>query len=173
MIQSQHQAGSRSAAAFLRSAFTRLKPHHSVGLQDHDLLREATRLAVIVATVTWLWVALVDAVSGDAFRTPTMLGGIAAFTVAHFVLNLVYAVALVSVIRGAAREPSLIMAALFGFVMVEIGFIMTAAVLSNFLGGSAWVSILGGSLIGAGIAFRLLALRYPLGALLREAETER
>ena len=137
------------------------------------MLREGARLGIIVATVTWLWIALNDAASGDAFRTPELLGGIVVFTVAHLVLNLVYGVSLVSVIHGAAREPSLIMAALFGFVMVEIGFIMMAGVLSNFLGAITWVSILGGSLIGAAIAFHLLASRHPLGALLHQAETER
>ena len=164
---------SNAAPSFLRSAFSRLalSPPNPTG--DHLVLREGGKLGTIVAIVTWVWLALIDAVSGDAFRTPTMLGGIVVFTTVHLVLNLVYGMSLVSVIHGAAREPSLIMAALFGFVMVEIGFIMVAGVLSNFLGGIAWVSIFGGSLIGAAIAFQLIALRYPLGALLRQAEMER
>lgn len=57
--------------------------------------------------------------------------------------------------------------------MVEGGFVMVTGVLSSFLGGIAWVSIFGGSLIGAAIAFQLLARKHPLGALLRQAETER
>lgn len=173
LIQSQHQPASRPTSAAVRLAFTRLRLHPSVSREDHDALREGTKLGVYVATATWLWIALVDAASGDVFRTPMMLGGIVTFTVAHFVLNLVYSVSLVSVIRSAAREPSLIMAALFGFVMVELGFIMITAVLSLFLGGVAWVSIFGGSLIGAAIAFRHLSLRHPLGALMTQAETER
>ena len=162
---------SNAAPSFLRSALTRLYPPDSTG--DRHVLRDGAKLGIIVATVTWLWLALVDAASGDAFRTPAMLGGIVVFTVAHLALNLVYGVSLVSVIHGATREPSLIMAALFGFVMVEVGFIMIAGVLSNFLGGIAWVSIFGGSLIGAAIAFELLSLRHPLGMLLRQAETQR
>lgn len=162
---------SNAAPSFLRSALTRLYPPDPAG--DHHVLREGAKLGIIVATVTWLWLALIDAVSGDAFRTLTMLGGIVVFTVAHLALNLVYGVSVVSVIHGAAREPSLIMAALFGFIMVEIGFIMIAGVLSNFLGGIVWVSIFGGSLIGAAIAFKLLALRHPLGTLLHQAETQR
>jgi hypothetical protein len=161
------------AMSFLRSAVGRLALCAPNPTENHHAFREGTKLGIIVATVTWLWVLLIDVASGDAFRTPTMLGGIVVFTVVHLVLNLAYGVSLVSVINGAAREPSLITAALFGFVMVEIGFIMIAAVLSNFLGGIAWVSLLGGSLIGAAIAFQLIAPRYPLGALLRQAETER
>lgn len=173
MIKSQHRAGARPAPSSLRSAFAGWILHLYVPYEDHDILREGTRLGLIVATATWLWVALIDAVTGEAFRTPTMLGGIVAFTMVHIAFNLLYGVLLVSVIHGAAREPSLIMAALFGFVMVEIGFSMVAAVLSYFLGVMAWVSIVGGSLIGAAIAFQLLALRHPLGALLRQAEAER
>ena len=97
---------------------------------------KATTLGIIVATVTWLWLALIDATSGGAFRTATTLGGIVVFTVVHCVLNVVYGVSLVSLIQGAAREPSLIMAALFAFVMVEVGFVMVTGVLSTFLEGS-------------------------------------
>ena len=79
---------------------------------------------------------------------------------------------IVSCVHGAVREPSLVMAALFGFVMVEIGFIMFTAALSSFLGGIAWLSILGGSLVGAAIAFLLLLQAHPLKTLLHRAETE-
>lgn len=143
------------------------------GHGDHDELREGITLGVIVGTVTWLWFMLIDAVSGAGFRTTTTLGGIVVLTAGHYVLNVVYGVSLTSLIQGAVREPSLIMAALFGFVMVEIGFFMVSAVLSYFLGGIAWVSIFGGSLVGAAIAFQLLALKHPLRALLRKAEAER
>ena len=173
MGNSRYRTGARSAPSFQRLAVARLKARTSAEPRDHHVLREGVRVGTIVATVTWLWLALIDTASGAAFRTPTMLGGIVLFTVVHLVLNLVYGVSLVSVIHGAAREPSLIMAALFGFVMVEVGFIMIAAVLSHFLGGLAWVSIFGGSLIGAAIAFQLLGRRYPLADLLRQAEAER
>ena len=173
MIQSQHQTGARSATSLLRSAFTRLQLNPSAGHGDHEVLREGTKLGVIVATITWLWVALIDAVSGDPFHTATALGGVVAFTLVHYVLNTAYALSLVSLIHGAMRYPSLILVALIGFAMIEIGFIMLTAALSYFLGGIAWVSIFGGSVIGAAIAFQLLALRHPLGALLRQAEAER
>ena len=65
------------------------------------------------------------------------------------------------------------MVALIGFAMIEIGFIMLTAALSYVLGGIAWLSIFGGSVIGAAIAFQLLLQTHPLGALLRQAETER
>ena len=173
MIDGQHQAGARSAKPFLRLAFTRVLLNPSAGHGDHEVLREGSKLGVIVATITWLWLALIDAVSGDPFRTTIALGGVVAFTLVHYMLNMVYALSLVSLIHGATRHPSLILVALIGFAMIEIGFIMLTAALSYFLGGIAWVSIFGGSVVGAAVAFQLLALEHPLGALLRQAETER
>lgn len=103
-----------------------------------------------------------------------MLGGIVVFTATHCLLNVVYGVVLVSGIRGAVREPSLVVAVLFGFVMVEIAFAMATVLLSNLgLGEVAWVGIFGGSLIGTVIAVIGLARRYPIATRLREAEEER
>jgi hypothetical protein len=82
-------------------------------------------------------------------------------------------VVIVSVIHGAAREPSLVVAVAFGFVIVEFTFAMATVVLSHLgLGELAWVRIFGGSLIGAGIAIVTLARQHPLAAELRQAEEE-
>src|SRR5687768_3964323 len=81
-------------------------------------MREGATLGLIVATSTWIWVAVVDAVVGEPFRTFTVLGGIAAFTIVHYLLNVIYGVLLVSGIRGTTREPTLMMAIIFGFLMV-------------------------------------------------------
>ncbi|HZI28016.1 MAG TPA: hypothetical protein VFD64_07650 [Gemmatimonadaceae bacterium] len=163
----------RPAESLFQPALTRLKGYALSAHGEHDGLREGTRLGLLVATITWLWLALIDAVSGDPFHTAAALGGIVAFTVVHYALNVAYSVSLVSLIHGAARYPSLILVALIGFAMIEIGFIMLTAALSYLLGGIAWLSIFGGSVIGAAIAFHLLARSHPLGVLLREAENER
>jgi hypothetical protein len=58
----------------------------------------------------------------------------------------------------------------FGFLVVEFGFAMLTVLLSHLgLGQLAWVRILGGSLIGAVIAYVALSRRHPLRAELREA----
>jgi hypothetical protein len=129
------------------------------------------RLGLVVATSTWVWLVVVDAAAGEPFRTFAVLGGIALFTAMHYLLNLAYGVAIVSAIHNAAREPSLIIALVFGLVIVEIGFAMVTVLLSHLgLGALAWVRILGGSLIGAAIATVILARGHPLAALLRQAE---
>jgi hypothetical protein len=140
---------------------------------EHDSLREGVTLGLVVATSIWAWVAVVDVVAGDPFRTFTVLGGVVLFTVMHYLLNVAYGVAIVSGIHGAAREPGVIMGVAFGFLMVEIAFALVTVVLSNLgLGELAWVRIFGGSLFGAVIAIIILSRRHPLAARLRQAEEE-
>ncbi len=138
----------------------------------HDSLREGAALGLVVATSTWIWIALIDAIAGEPFRTFTLLGGIVAFTVVHYLLNLTYGVAILALIHGAAREPSLVIAVGFGFLMVEFAFAMVTVMLSPLLGQLAWVRIFGGSLVGALIAVRMLSRRHPLAAELRHAEEQ-
>lgn len=140
----------------------------------HDTRREGITLGLAVATAIWLWLALVDALAGEPFRTFTTLGGVAVFTAVHYVLNVTYAVTIVAAIHGAARQPSLIIALAFGFVMVQFVFAMLTAVLSNLgLGQLAWIRIFGGSLLGGALTVAILARKHPLAEQLRRAEEER
>src|SRR5256884_9465394 len=69
--------------------------------------REGVLLGLVVATSIWLWLAVVDAIAGQPFRTFIVLGGIASFTLLHYALCLAYGLAAVAVVHGAQREPSL------------------------------------------------------------------
>lgn len=135
--------------------------------------REGVWLGLLVATGIWLWLAIVDAVAGEPLRTFTVLGGVVPFTVLHYLLNLVYGVVIVSAIHGAKREPSLVIAVVFGFLIIEFAFAMLTVLLSHLgLGALAWVRVVGGNVFGAAIAFVLLSRRHPLAEELREAEAE-
>jgi hypothetical protein len=129
-------------------------------------------LGLVVATVTWVWVALVDAIAGQPFHTFTVLGGVVPFTVIHYLLNVAYGVAIVALIHGAVRQPSLLLAVGFGFLMMEFAFAMVSVMLSHLLGELSWVRIFIGSLIGAAVAVIILSRRHPLAAQLRQAEEE-
>src|SRR4051794_32419732 len=83
----------------------------------HDTRREGVRLGIIVATTTWIWVALVDAVMRQPFHTFDALGGVAVFTAMHYLLNIVYGMILLSAVHGSERTPSLILAAVFGVLL--------------------------------------------------------
>ena len=133
--------------------------------------REGITLGLIVATTTWVWVALVDAIAGDPFYTFSVLGGVVAFTIVHYVLNVVYASVLVAAIRGTRREPTLMMAVVFGFIMVEFAFAFVTTVFSNLgLGALAWVRLFAGSLIGAVVAALVLARHHRLVDCVRQAK---
>ena len=140
---------------------------------NHDSRREGIALGVVVATGIWVWLAMVDAMAGQPFHTFTVLGGITAFTIVHYLLNIVFGVAVVSAVHGAAREPSLAIAVVFGLVTLEIAFAMFTVLLSNLgLGNLAWVGIFGGSLIGTTLVLFVVSRRHPLGAQVRDADSK-
>src|SRR5207245_2758135 len=123
----------RPSRASRRSSTTAecIRPGRGGEMGKHNSLREGARLGLVVATSIWVWLAVVDAVAGEPFRTFTVLGGIALFTTMHYLLNLAYGVVIVSAIHGAAREPSLVMAVAFGFPIVEFVFALATVLLSN------------------------------------------
>jgi hypothetical protein len=136
--------------------------------------REGAKLGLIMGTTIWVWLAIVDAAFGRPFHSFEVLGGVVIFTIAHYTLNIIYGMVIMSAIHGARRAPSLIVALLFGFVMIEIWFSMLAVMLGQSgIGSLAWVLILGGSLVGLGVGLVVLSRRYDLAAMLHTAEEER
>jgi hypothetical protein len=139
----------------------------------HETRREGVRLGVIVATTTWLWVVLVDAVMRQPFHTFDALGGVVVFTAMHYLLNIVYGMILLSAVHGSERTPSLILAVVFGVLIFEVAMAMLTVVLAQYwVGNAAWAGIFGGSLIATALALFLLARTHPLGAYLHRAEEE-
>jgi hypothetical protein len=140
----------------------------------HSTRNEGIRLGLIVGTVTWLWVALVDVMTGRPWHTFSTLGGLFAFTLVHYLLNVTYGMVLLSAVHGAERAPSLIIATIFGVLTLEGAFAMfTNILVENAVGSIAWMGIVGGSLIGTAVAIMLLARTHPLVHYLRRAEDER
>ena len=139
----------------------------------HSTRNEGIRLGLIVGTVTWLWVALIDAMTGRPWHTFSMLGGVLPFTVVHYLLNVTYGMVLVSAVHGAERAPSLMFALMFGVLTLEGAFAMfTNILVATSVGSVAWVGIVGGSLIGTALAITLLSRTHPLLRYLRRAEEE-
>src|SRR5437879_12260123 len=98
-------------------------------LRRRHSLREGVMLGLVVATSIWLWIAIVDAIAGEPFRTFAVLGGIRLFTVLHYVLCLAYGVAAVAVVHGAALEPRLMLGAAFAFLRRGSGFVLLLSML--------------------------------------------
>ena len=140
---------------------------------EHNSLREGIVLGLVVATCIWVWLAAIDAIAGEPFLTFTVLGGVAGFTVMHYLLNVAYGVAIMSIVHTAGRTPSAIFGMGFGFLMLEFAFaLVTAAFSSGKLGELAWVRLFGGSVIGAVIAMLMVTRRHSLLAILHQAEHE-
>lgn len=140
----------------------------------HSTRKEGIRLGLIVGTMTWLWVALVDAMAGRPWHTFSMLGGLLPFTVVHYLLNVAYGIVLVSAVHSAARAPSVIFGIIFGVLILEGAFAMfTNILVQDSVGGVAWAGIVGGSLIGTAVGVTLLSRTHPLLDYLHRAEDER
>ena len=141
--------------------------------RSHSSLREGAILGTVVGTGIWAWIALVDAIVGERFRTFAVLGGVARFTTLHYVLCLTYGVVAVSVVHAARREASLIVGAAFAFFLLELGFVLASAILSQVgLGGLAWVRILGGNAVGVALTLLILWRRHPLAQEFRDGAAE-
>ena len=141
--------------------------------EQHNTRREGIHLGLVVATSIWIWLAVVDALAGEPFRTFHVLGGMVPFTVMHYVLNVGYGMAMVASIHSAMRQPSLIGGLAMGWIIIEFAFVMGTVVLANVgLGGLAWLRIFGGSIIAAAVALAVLLRRHPLAAVLRQSGME-
>lgn len=126
-------------------------------------MREGIKLGLVIATIIWMWIALVDAATGESFRTFHVLGGIAQFTILHYLLNIAYGMAIVAVVHRTAQEPSLAAVLWFVLVVVEFAFVMATILLSHVgLGAFAWLRIFAASLIGLALALFILSRRHRL-----------
>ena len=135
-----------------------------------SVTREGVRVGLVVAVATWAWLVAVDIFAGQPFRAFVALGGVVPVTALHVLLNIAYAMAIVALIHAAVREPSVMFALGFGFIMMEFAFAMLTVMLSHVLGDLAWIQIFGGSIIGALIALAMLGRKYSLAAQLHRAE---
>lgn len=136
--------------------------------------RSGVVLGGTIAFVTWSWVAIVDVALGRPLETFSILGGTALFTVVHVALCLAYGCALAAAVRAASAEPGVILAAIFGTLLLEVAFAMLTVLLSmTALGALAWLRIFVGSLLGTAVAFVMLNHWYPLAELVRHAQEER
>jgi hypothetical protein len=133
------------------------------GRVTHNAMREGAALGFVIATSIWIWIAIVDAVAGEPFRTAIVLGGVIQFTILHYVLNVAYGMAVVAVVYRTAEEPGLAAVLWFVLVVVEFAFVMATILLSHLgLGAFAWLRIFGASLIGLAIAIFILSRRHRL-----------
>lgn len=128
------------------------------------------RIGLLLATVTWCWIAAIDVILGEPLRTASVLGGIATFTVVHLVLCLAFGAALTELMDGAMEDPGLVLSVVFGSLLLGVAFAMLTILVSmTSLGTTAWLRIFIGNLIGTAVALATLSRWYPVRHLLASA----
>jgi hypothetical protein len=136
----------------------------------HSTVREGTRLGLIIAVTTWLWLAGFDLVRGEPFRTIHFFGA-ARFTVIHFALCLGYGFTIIGAIHASMKEPTVMFAIIFCAILFQAGFVVLTALLANLgIGPLAWGQFLVGNFIAAAITFALVARDHSLRDLFHAAE---
>ena len=137
----------------------------------HNTVREGTRLGLIVAVTTWLWVAGFDLVRGEPFSTIEFLGGFVWFTLIHVALCLAYGFAIISAIHASMKEPTVMFAIIFCAILFQAAFVVLTAMLANIgIGRTAWAKFAVGNFIAAAITFALVARDHSLSDLFHKAE---
>lgn len=138
---------------------------------SHSTVREGVRLGLIVGVATWLWIAGFDFAAGTPFYTMQFLGGVVTFTLIHFMLCLVYGVAIISAVHGSGREPTVMFALIFSAILFEAGFAGLTALIANMgLGQLAWSRIFFGNVMAAGLTYSVIAFNHPMRDLYLAAE---
>src|SRR5438128_11099479 len=97
----------------------------------HSSFREGVVLGVIVATAIWVWLAVVDGLAGQPFRTFQVLGGVGLFTVLHYLLCVAYGVVVLTALHGAARAPPPLLFAAFRLLLLAFAFLLATVLLAR------------------------------------------
>ena len=146
-----------------------------------SIIEEGTVAGFIGATSIVLWFGLVDALAGQLYRTPTVLGQalfrffgpdagestatlILGYTAFHYAVFIAIGIVLSWGLRHAEREPTLMAGAVLAFVMFEIGFYGLTALLSEseLLGHLAWYQVGAANLLAASLMGGYLLYEHPV-----------
>ena len=137
--------------------------------ERHNLIREGVIAGIIGATALALWFLVIDVSTGQAFRTPRVLGyalfsvlggatgedswivHVAGYTVFHYAVFIGLGILAVKLVHIAEGAPHVLAGVTILFIVIHIGSygLSTALASSEFFGGTAWYLVLAGNLIAA------------------------
>jgi hypothetical protein len=127
---------------------------------------EGLGAGLVAATSVWAWMFADDLFSRVPIRTPTLLGrgllslvapdvgapawvAAVVFTVAHYALWIGVGALVLRVVYQARCTPSVLVAAVFGLILLQLGAIGVLAIASHsLLGAGAWASLGLGHVVG-------------------------
>jgi hypothetical protein len=140
---------------------------------------EVLRAGVLGATVVWLWILVIGALSGSPFRLATLLGrgithivgvpwnvpawiAVIAFTVLHFIAWCGLAKITVIVTRVAVRTPAVLLLTAVVTILFLLAFFGITLIFANDgLGGFAWPSIYLGNVVGLAVMWWYIVRWHP------------
>ena len=148
------------------------RAHAQPAVSTHSTSREGVRLGLIIGAATWLWVAGFDYVRGEPFYTIDYLGGLAKFTLVHFVLCITYGLTLMSAVHASMKEPTVMFALIFCTILFQAAVVAATGVLENIgVGRQAWAQFLVGNIIATVVALYVISRDHSLLKLYHQAES--
>jgi hypothetical protein len=155
------------------------QPHARSTRHTSPRLREGVRAGLLGATGIWIWLFIVDVITGRLLYTPGRIGrdllgiifpgvhtplwaDVLAFTLVHYALWALVGTLIVRAIAADARTPGVLLLVVFVLILLQLGFVGWTEILNETaLRGSAWWAIFGGSLVGWLITGLYLRRHHP------------
>lgn len=125
---------------------------------------ERLRAGLSGAVVVWIWIFLIDWISGTPLRTATLLGravlsvgapgapewvAVIVFTIVHCALWTLVATLLLAAVHTAERTPPVLMFVVVVFILIQLAItVLTVALARSALGPLAWRSVFVGNALG-------------------------
>ncbi|HKY96435.1 MAG TPA: hypothetical protein VJL35_01150 [Gemmatimonadaceae bacterium] len=139
--------------------------------ERHSTMREGISLGLIVGAATWLWLAGFDFVRGEPFHTFNFLGGIATFSLVHFVLCLAYGFTIISALHASMKEPTIMFGIIFSAILFQAAVVIVTAMLANIgIGQLAWGKFFVGNAVAACLTFVWISRNHSLKNMFEAAE---
>lgn len=137
-------------------------------MRQRSIIGEGTVAGVLGATAVAIFFLIVDYARGRPFLVPAGLGHallhamglarsermfahVAAYSVFHYAAFIAVGIAAAALLRRAEREPMLLAAGFLIFAVLETGFYLLGAIISeaSSLGMPAWYLVAGGNVLAA------------------------
>ncbi|HEU4564520.1 MAG TPA: hypothetical protein VFS05_07725 [Gemmatimonadaceae bacterium] len=148
------------------------------GTTSTGIPHEGLRAGLLAATVVWLWLFVVDALSGTPLRTHTFFGWailtidgttpvptwakVLTFTIFLALVWMLVGGFVASMVRRAPGQPTLLIFVAFIFTLLQLASVAAATALANLgLGRAAWTDFFVGELLGWATTLWYISRHHP------------
>lgn len=149
-------------------------------MDRHGTIREGVIAGALGATGVAAWFLIVDAIAGQPFFTPLVLGDavksivapdnfappfviVALYTLFHYAMFAIAGIVAVALVHASEKQPALLAGMMILFVALEVefyGFVLMLQ-LATRLEGIAWYQVGAANLVAAALMGRYLWMKHP------------